>query len=134
MPNLHYGYFSKNYKDLTHEISDQTTLKNMLNIINKSDWGYTNISSAIEFDINQLKSSLDKFKNDDKYFKNLPISRWPGYYKAITIWTDNDVNSGRQPSQVFREYQLLVRDCCILLILIHQLIHQLIRQLIHQLT
>lgn len=116
-PNLHYGYFSngshnRNYTDVTNEITDQTDLEGMRKIINKSDWGCTNISSAIEIDINQLRMSLTKYKNGDPYFKNLTVKRWPGYYKALTIWTDNDVNSGQQPSQVFHEYQLLVRDCC----------------------
>lgn len=97
--------------DITAEVSDQTTFDQMCRLVQRSDWASTDISAFIDYCSAQLRGSLQKAKSGDRAFKDVPVKNWPGYYKALCVWTDNDVNSGRNVTLALKEYIELVQEC-----------------------
>ncbi len=108
------SYYNRNnngYKDITSEVSNGTTFQEMRKLVSRSDFGSTDIGCFIQWTIDRLKSSLDGFKAKQNGLHKLPVFSWPGFYNALFVWTDNDVNSGTQPMPLVLKYQLLVREC-----------------------
>jgi hypothetical protein len=113
---------SKDFVDISKTVKSEpdlsfNTMKKLLG--NGMHMGMTNIGSALWHLIGKLKLSIDKI--DQKTLMNddfLTVFDLEGFVEMILYVTDNDVNSGDQPTDVlalyrglvYQAFQLLPRD------------------------
>ena len=77
-----WGHDNTGLTDVSDVIDANAPLENVLNAVQRSDWGSTNISMGI----------LEALKYKRKY-------------DAFVVITDNDVNSGIKPAEAMRQYR-----------------------------
>jgi hypothetical protein len=104
---------SKRFVDITEKLpsGDKLTFDIMKALLgNGNHMGCTDIGSALWHIIGMLKKSIDRVQSNDPFYKDLKVFRLPGFVDMILYVTDNDVNSGDQPTDVLALYRGLVRQ------------------------
>lgn len=105
---------SNSFVDITNKLPllpDKLTFQIMKELLgNGQHMGCTDIGAALWHLIGILLQSIDNYKSGNPLYKDLTVFRLPGFVDMILFVTDNDVNSGDQPSDVLAIYRGLVRQ------------------------
>lgn len=99
------------FKDVSNVFTFDTTFAEAKNVFgNGAHMGYTDIASSLWYLVATLRESLEKVSSADPKYQDIPLFCLPGYVDLIMFVTDNDVNSGEQPSDVLKIYRKTVYE------------------------
>jgi len=97
------------FKEITTQLSSKSSFTEVKTALgNGNHMGMTDIGSAFWYVISKLKNSLQQVHEKNPMFSKKTLFQLPGFAELIVIVTDNDVNSGDQPMDVFNLYRSFV--------------------------